>query len=123
MEVRYHLGGRVTGVTAGRGRDDGARGLEVGRVHFAGVESGRGRGGRGTVAWGQRRPRRSGGRGAAAWRARDGRGQGRDDQGARWARAWWCRARWARRRNDRGRGSQGRGGIHRGGVEGRGGGA
>jgi hypothetical protein len=33
----------VAGKTAGRGRDDGAQGFEVGRVHFPGVHFGGGR--------------------------------------------------------------------------------
>jgi hypothetical protein len=33
----------VVGETVGRGRDDGARGFEVGRVHFPGVHFGGGR--------------------------------------------------------------------------------
>jgi hypothetical protein len=43
MKASNHLGGLVAGETAGRGRDDGARGFEVGRVHFPGVHLGGGR--------------------------------------------------------------------------------
>jgi hypothetical protein len=82
---------------SGRGRDDGARGLEVGRVHFAGVESGRGRGGRGAAAWRGRGGRRRDGRGCGG---RAGAGEGAVG----------------------GRG-QGCGGVRRGDVEGSGGGA
>jgi hypothetical protein len=72
-------------VTAGRGRDDRARGLEVGRVHFAGVESGRGRGGVGAaMTEAQRRGGRAAaeGRGATA-KGRGGRGCGGVGRGGR----------------------------------------
>jgi hypothetical protein len=71
MEASNHLGGRVVGVTAGRGRDDGARGLEVGRVHLAGVE-----GGGGGQRGGWRVAEGGGGVGAATAVGRGGRGQG-----------------------------------------------
>jgi hypothetical protein len=70
----------VAGETAGRGRDDGAPGLEVGRVHFASVESGRGRGGRGRGA--RVRGDLTRGTGAAAGRIEGGDGA-RGRQGAR----------------------------------------
>jgi hypothetical protein len=43
MKASNHLGGLVAGETAGRGRDDGVWGFEVGHVHFPGVHFGGGR--------------------------------------------------------------------------------
>jgi hypothetical protein len=76
----------------GRTRDDGARGLEVGRVHCAGVESGRGRGGRG-------RGDVEGAAGAAAEGVEGGRGRGGQ---ARRPRAWRAGAAAGGRRDGRG---------------------
>jgi hypothetical protein len=59
----------------GRGRDDRARGLEVGRVHFAGVEGAAGE---------AQRPRRAGGAVRARWAGRvQARGEGQARPGAR----------------------------------------
>jgi hypothetical protein len=112
--------------TAGRGRDDGARGFEVGRVHFPDVHFGgrrasARRAGEGTIA-GRARARQRGERaraGRARRRERSRTGRARRAKGVTVARGVGCggvgpRARW---REGRGRGgvvAEGSGGVGRG---------
>eukprot|EP00267_Zea_mays_P032810 XP_008666653.1 uncharacterized protein LOC103645366 [Zea mays] len=106
-QLANHLGGQVTGVTAGRGQDDGARGVELGRVHFAGVEGGGEVGGR------------CGGGGGGGGRGSDVEGGVAEGGGGVGAATAEARRR-GQRAAAKGRGGrgQGLGGVGRGRVEG-----